>query len=143
MLESASAEISSTLAYRGSLDTTVLAVVLSLLFLLIAGLVFFSRWDAVDRKILLYVPKVQSSSLHLADYKELESYRKGLDAAFLAGVVPPSALMDEVTYLAFLYSISILTKLSFYSKILSSIGETAGFGICRKFSSTSRPIRKD
>ena len=116
LLGSASAEISSTLAYRGSLDTTVLAVVLSLLFLLIAGLVFFSRWDAVDRKILLYVPKVQRSSMHVADYKELESYRKGLDAAFLAGVVPPSALMDEVTYLAFLYSVSILTELLFTAR---------------------------
>ena len=99
LLGSASAEISSTLSYRGTLDTNVLAVVLFLLLSLIAGLVFFSRWDAVDRRVLLYVPKVQKKSMSLVDFKELESYRKGLDAAFLAGALPPSALMDEVNEL--------------------------------------------
>ena len=96
LLGSASAEISSTLSYRGSFDTTVLAVVLLLLLLLFAGLIFFSRWDAVDRRVFLYVPKVQKKSMSLIDFKELESYRKGLNAAFLAGAASPSALMDEV-----------------------------------------------
>ena len=96
MVRSASAEIIDTLMYRGSLDINVLAVVLLLLFILIAGLIFFSRWDAVDRRVLLYVPKVQKKNMNLVDFNELESYRKGLDAAFLAGALPPSALMDEV-----------------------------------------------
>ena len=96
LLGSASAEISSTLLFRGSLDTNVLAVVLFLLLSLIAGLIFFSRWDAMDRRVLLYVPKVQRKSMSMLDFKEIETFRKGLDAAFLAGALPPSVFMDEV-----------------------------------------------
>ena len=73
----------------------VLLTVLFLLFLFVAGLVYFSRWDALDRKILLYVPTKKSSCKPGSkSFAELAAHRKGIDDAFLAGSVPNAVLDD-------------------------------------------------
>ena len=74
----------------------VLLTVLFLILLLAAGLIYFSRWDALDRKILLYVPVEKSATKPgTKSFAELAAHRKAVDDAFLAGAIP-SAVLDDV-----------------------------------------------
>ena len=73
----------------------VLLTVLFLVFLLFVGLVCFSRWDALDRKILLYVPTKKSATKTVSkSFSELATYRKGIDDAFVAGSLPHAVVDD-------------------------------------------------
>ena len=73
---------------KSQLDASVIVLftVLFLIFLLVAGLVFFSRWDGLDRKILLYVPPKKGRSIQgTKSLAELAASRRIIDDAFLAG----------------------------------------------------------
>ena len=97
LIFNSSIESSSALPAQPPLDASiiVLLTVLCLIILLVAGLVFFSRWDALDRKILLYVPKRKRASHSCTrSFAELAAFRRGIDNAFLAGSVPNTALED-------------------------------------------------
>ena len=75
---------------------TVVLTVLFLVFFLAAGLVFFGRWDALDRKILVYVPKKkEKNNIGTKSLASLAAHRKAIDDAFLAGSVPDSVLDDD------------------------------------------------
>ena len=69
--------------------------VLFLVFLLFAGLVYFSQWDALDRKKVLYVPPQKGSYTRASkSLAELAAHRKAIDDAFLAGAIPHAATDD-------------------------------------------------
>ena len=73
----------------------VLLTVLFLIFLLAVGLFFFGRWDALDRKILMYVPaKGGESHRGARSLAELAASRRAIDDAFIAGSLP-SGVLDE------------------------------------------------
>ena len=129
LLNSALDEIASVLEYQPSFDSLasqiILGVVLFLVFFLVAGLIFFSRWDAFDRKILLYVPTKHTREWGTKSFSQLAAYRKSLDAAFLAGSMPGILLDDSVCNLlnSFRYAILLCT----YRMIWSSIRGAAGY----------------
>ena len=79
----------------------VLLTVLFLIFLFVGALIYFSRWDSLDRKILLYVPNMKCESKRVTkSLAELAAYRREVDAAFLAGSVP-DALIDDADDMEF------------------------------------------
>ena len=104
-------DVTSVLENRISFDSfaskVVLAVVLILIVILFGGLVYFSRWDAYDRRKRIYVPK--EKDVRSVSYYELQAYRKSVDNAFQAGSVLPSAFNDQVILLFYFSAIDLLT----------------------------------
>jgi hypothetical protein len=94
----------------------VMAIVITWLLILVVGLVYFQRWDSLDRQILFYVPVKRRQRRKTIE--ELIVLRRSIDDSFMTGAIIPETQIVTEEHVDYECRMSIVYLLKLLSYLL-------------------------